>query len=211
MAEFFFFGFQVPDVSRVRRDFDRHARNIYSVTAQALNLVRIVGQQLHLANAEIAQNLRPDSVIAQVLVKAEMQIRFYRVHPIVLQRIRANLVAEPDSAALLVKINHHAAIRGHNSLERLLQLLATVASCRRKHVAGKALRMEPHQGRTSATDLALDQRQMLAAIDDVAEDDGIQHTTVDRKRLLRNALDQNFIRQTMRDELLDVNDRQRVL
>src|SRR6202040_1337399 len=141
----------------------------------------IVGQQLHLADAEIAQNLRADSVIAQVLVKAEMQIRLDRVHPVVLQRISPNLVAEPDSAALLVKINHDSAIRRHDSLERFLQLLAAVASRRREHVTGQALRMEPHQGTTSATDLSLDQRQMLAAVDDVAEDDGIQHAAVDRK------------------------------
>src|ERR1035441_684955 len=76
MAEFFFFGFQVPDVSGMRRDLDRHARNVYPVTAQAFYLVRIVGQQLDLADAEIAQNLRADSIIAQVLVEAEMQVRF---------------------------------------------------------------------------------------------------------------------------------------
>src|ERR1039457_6490392 len=74
VAEFFFFGFQVPDVSGMRRDLDRHARNVYPVTAQAFYLVRIVGQQLDLADAEIAQNLRADSIIAQVLVEAKMQV-----------------------------------------------------------------------------------------------------------------------------------------
>src|SRR5208282_351840 len=197
MAEFFFFGFQVPDVSRMRRDLDRHARNVHTVTAQAFYLVRIVGQQLHLANAEIAQNLRADSIVAEVLVEAEVQVRFDGVHPLVLQRVGANLVAEPDSAALLVEINHHAAVRRHDSLHRLLQLLTAVASRRRKHVAREALRMEPHQRRASAADLALDQRQMLAAIDDVAEDDSLQHAAIDGKRLLGNALDQNFIRQAI--------------
>ena len=71
--------------------------------------------------------------------------------------------------------------------------------------------MEPHQRGASAADLALDQRQMLAAVDNVAEDDGLQHTAFDRKRLLGNALDQDFIGQAMRNEFLDVNDRQRML
>src|SRR5260370_12153162 len=71
--------------------------------------------------------------------------------------------------------------------------------------------MEPHQRAASAADLALDQRQMLAAIDDVAEDNGIQHPAVDRKRLLGNALYQDFIRQAMRNQFLDENDRDRVL
>src|SRR5258707_75075 len=140
-----------------------------------------------------------------------MQVRLDRVHPVVLQRISPNLVAEPDPAPFLMQINDHAAIRRHDSLERLLQLLAAVASRRREHVAGQALRMEPHQGRTSAAYLTLDKSQMLAAVDDVAEDYGIQHTAFDRKRLLGNALDQDFIRQAMRDELLDVDDWQRML
>src|SRR5580704_8948368 len=156
MAEFFFFGFQVSDISRMRRDFDWHPRNVYSITAQTFYLVRIVGQQLHLADAEIAQYLRADPVVAQVLVEAEMQVRFDRVHPVVLQCVGANLVAKPDAAALLVQINHDAAIRRRDSLERLLQLLTAVASRRRENVAGEAFRMEPHQRRTPAADLTLD-------------------------------------------------------
>src|SRR5208283_6103070 len=156
MAEFFFLRFQVSDISRVRRDLDRHARNVYSITAQTFYLVRIVGQQLHFADAEVAQYLRADPVVAQVLVEAEMQVGFDGVHPVVLQRVRANLVAEPDSATLLVEINHDAAIRHHDSLERLLQLLTAVASRRREDVAGQALRMEPYQGGAAAADLALD-------------------------------------------------------
>src|SRR5271167_2405197 len=156
MAEFFFLGFQVSDISRVRRDFDRHARNVYSITAQTFYLVWIVGQQLHLADAEVAKYLRANPVVAQILVEAEMQVGFDGVHPVVLQRVGANLVAEADAAALLVEINHDAAIRHHDSLERLLQLLTAVASRRREDVAGQALRMEPHQGGAPAADLALD-------------------------------------------------------
>src|SRR5208337_3089033 len=171
MAEFFFLGFQVSDISRMRRDLDRHPRNVYSITAQTFYLARIVGQQLHLADAEVAQNLRADPIVAQVLIESEMQVRFDRVHPVVLQRVGANLVPQPDSAPLLVEINHHAAVRRHDSFERLLQLLTTVASRRRKDVASETLRMQPHQRGASAADLALDQRQMLAAINNVAEYD----------------------------------------
>ena len=55
MAEFFLFGFQVPYISCVWRDFDRHARHVHPVTAQALDLVRVVGEQLNLADTEVAQ------------------------------------------------------------------------------------------------------------------------------------------------------------
>src|SRR5271156_2162947 len=210
MAEFFFLGFQVTDISGVRRHLDRHARNVHPVTAQALYLVRIIGQQLHLADAEVAQNLRADPVIAQVLVEAQMQVRFDGVHPVVLQGVGANLVPETDSAPLLMEINHDAAVRRHDSHERLLQLLAAVASRRREYVASQALRMKPHQRSAPSADLALDQRQMLSAVNDVAEDDRIQHTAFDWKRLLGNALDQDFVRQAMRNEFLDVNYRNRM-
>src|SRR5260370_36364711 len=115
-----------------------------------------------------------------------MQIRFDRVHPIVLKSASANLVPEPDSAAFLVKINDHSGFRSHYPLERLLQLLAAIASRRREHVASQALRMEPHQHRPSTADLALEQRKMLAAIDDILEDHRPQHAAANRKRLLGN-------------------------
>ena len=52
---------------------------------------------------------------------------------------------------------------------------------------------------------------MLAAIDHVAEDHGLQHAAADRKRLLGNALHQDFVGQAMGNEFLDVDYRQRML
>ena len=118
MPEFFLLGAQVSDIAVVRRDFERHARDVDPVAAEALDLVRIVGQQPHLADTEVAQNLRADPVIAQVLLESQLQIRLDGVQPGVLQRVGANLVAEPDTAALLMKINHYAAIRREDSIDR---------------------------------------------------------------------------------------------
>ena len=51
--------------------------------------MRIVGQQPGFADAEVAQDLRADSVVAQVLLEAELQVGFDRIEPVVLQRVSA--------------------------------------------------------------------------------------------------------------------------
>src|SRR5271163_3559062 len=87
MPEFFLLGSQIVDISNVRRHFQRYSRNRHAVTLKALDLVRIVGQQTDFANAEIAQDLRSDAIVAEIVLEAQFKIRFDRIHPLVLERV----------------------------------------------------------------------------------------------------------------------------
>src|SRR5262249_2873373 len=148
-------------------------------------------------------DLRADSVVAQILLEAELQIRLDRVEPLVLQGVRLDFIGQPDPAAFLVEINYHAGIGAKNPLDRFSQLLAAIASIGPENVAGQALRVQPHQRRFAAADIALDQRQMLTTIDRAAKDDRLQLARTNRKIDVGNALDQQLVGQAVRHQILD--------
>src|SRR5580658_3602665 len=128
MPQFFLLGAQITDIAGMRFDFERNARDHHAVASEAVNLMRIVGEQAHLADTEVADNLRADAVIAQVLLESQFQVRLDGIETGVLQRIRPDFVAEPDSASLLMKVDDHARIRREDSIDGLRELLAAVAS-----------------------------------------------------------------------------------
>ena len=56
-------------------------------------------------DAEVAQDLRADAVVAPVLLEAELEVRLDRVAALVLQRVGAHLVRQADAAAFLVQVD----------------------------------------------------------------------------------------------------------
>ena len=56
----------------------------------------------HLADAQVAEDLRADPVVAKIRLEAEPDVRLGGVVPLVLQVVRLQLVREPDPAPLLV-------------------------------------------------------------------------------------------------------------
>src|SRR6185437_3342513 len=68
--------------------------------------------------------------------------------------IGAQLVQQPDAAAFLVFVNQQPASFGRDGFESQLQLRPAVAAQAVKHVARKALRMNPHQRRTALLQVA---------------------------------------------------------
>src|ERR1700683_2207354 len=79
MPAFFLLGAQIPDIAGMRLDVERHPRDRNAIAPEALNLVRIVGEQAHLADAEVADDLRADAVVAQVLLETQLQIGLDRI------------------------------------------------------------------------------------------------------------------------------------
>ena len=60
-------------------------------------LRRVVGHQPHRRDAEVDEDLRADAVLARVGREAELEVRLDGVAALVLQRVGAQLVAEPDA------------------------------------------------------------------------------------------------------------------
>jgi hypothetical protein len=57
--------------------------------------------RLDTAHAEVDEDLRADPVVAQVGGEAQLEVRRDRVVALVLELVGAELVLEPDAAALL--------------------------------------------------------------------------------------------------------------
>src|SRR5262249_33171180 len=123
VTQFFLLGSQVADIIHVRGDFKGNAGYLYPITLQAFDLVRVVGEQPDFTDPEVSQNLRANSIVAQVIFETQLQIRLHRVQPRVLQRVSANFVTEPDAATFLMQINDHARVRRENPVHRFLELL----------------------------------------------------------------------------------------
>src|SRR5689334_12879907 len=115
----------------MRRDLERIALgDLDPVTLEALDFLWIVGEQIDALDAEVAQHLRRNPVVAAVVLEAELKIRLYRIEPLVLQRVGANLVRQTDATALLVHVQQHTLAGLVDALQGGGQLLATVAPLR---------------------------------------------------------------------------------
>ena len=72
-----------------------------------------------------------------------------RVRALILQLIGAQLIEQPDAAALLVFVDQQAAAFGGDGIEGQLELPAAIAAQAVEHVAGETLGMDAHQGRAA--------------------------------------------------------------
>ena len=94
--------------------------------------------------------------------------------PGVLQLVGAQLVQQTDAAALVAAdVEHHAAALVGHRVQRGVQLRAAVAAQRAEHVAGQALGVHPDEHVLAVTDVAVDQRDQLAAGDGADVADGV--------------------------------------
>src|SRR5262249_42876367 len=113
MAELRLLGAQVADVPGPRLGLERCPRHdVDAVALEAADLLRVVGEEPDPADAEVAQDLCPDAVVAQILAEAELEVRLDGVAALILERVGADLVRQPDSAALLMEVDEHAATGG---------------------------------------------------------------------------------------------------
>src|SRR5258708_5901968 len=110
-----------------------------------------------------------------------------------------------------MKVDDHARFRGKYLFDRFAQLLAAIASARPEDVAGETLGVKPHERGAAAADVAFDQREVFASIDHVAIDGCLEFAREHRKIGFTDALDEQFIRQPVRNQVLDIAKRNRMI
>src|SRR6185369_4147113 len=171
MTELLLLRAEVFDVRRVRRDFYGHAFDDRKAVAfETDDLTRIVRQEADFLHAEIAKDLGADTVVPEILFKAQLEIRFDGVATLVLQRVGLDLVGKADAAALLVHVDEHAFALLIDHAQRVADLIAAVAARRAEDVAGEALRVHAHEHRVIFVNRILDQRDVLEGVRRVAVD-----------------------------------------
>src|SRR5437667_216141 len=173
VAELRLLGPEVIDVAGMRHHLERRTRDdVDPVRLEPDELLRVVGEQPHAPDAEVAQDLRPDAVVPEVFLEAELEVRLDRVASLVLERVRADLVGEPDAAPLLVQVHDDTPSGGRDLLERLPELVATIAPFGAEDVARETLGMQPDEHVGVGLHVAEHERHVLMLIDRVVVDDG---------------------------------------
>src|SRR5512143_2740519 len=93
---------EVVDVLGMGMHLDRYARRHgQTVAFQADDLFRVVRQELDLADAEIAQDLGADAIVAEIGLIAEGEIRLDSVLALVLELVSLEFSFDADAASLL--------------------------------------------------------------------------------------------------------------
>jgi hypothetical protein len=122
----------------------------------------IVGHQAQLRDAEIVQDRDRGRVVARIDGQPEFAIGANRIVAEVLQRIGAQLVDEPDAAALVAAhVDDGAGAVGRDRFEREFELRLAVAAQRAEHLAGQTFGMDANQRRRRQGQLAVDQRDLF--------------------------------------------------
>ena len=96
-----------------------YVKGIYSEGTQAVFVEGlIVGNQLHLANAQFRQNLCPNAVVALIHLVAELQIGIDGIVTFLLQFVRPQFPAQPNATAFLTHIHQGTPTFALNHLHR---------------------------------------------------------------------------------------------
>ena len=105
------FCFEIFFVVRIGFSPDRHLLDHFqTITLQADNFLRIIGEEPELPHAQIEKNLSAKPVISQVSCVSEFRVGLYGVESFLLQLVGVDFCRQPDTAALL----SHAARLGWN-------------------------------------------------------------------------------------------------
>ena len=157
---------QVSDVLGVRHALERYpVDDLKAVALEPGPLRRVVGQQAHRRDTEIHEDLGADPVVTCVGSEAELDVRLDRVEALVLERVRLELVAQPDPAALVSPyVDDDAFALFVDLLHRFGQLRPAVAADAAQHVTGEALGVHAHEDVLLARWVALDERDVRAAV-----------------------------------------------
>src|SRR5207244_8293897 len=132
---------KVADVTGPRLGLERRAgHDVDTVALEAADLLGVVGEEPDAVDTQVAQDLRADPVVTQILAEAELQVRLHGVPALVLERVGADLVRQPDPPALLMELDAAPAAGRGDQGERLLELITAIAALGAIHVASQPLR-----------------------------------------------------------------------
>jgi len=159
MTEHVAFGGEISSGMRIRWNISAHAScNFNPCRANGLNLVRIVGHQLQLANVEEPQDFYRERKIAQIHCVSKPEIGFNCVEPLILKLIGAEFLNQADAAAFLMLVDEHSSASLRDCAQGQMKLLITVTPHGVEDLSRHALRMNANKWR-GAVDIAQNQGQ----------------------------------------------------
>ena len=133
----------------------------------ARELPRIVREQPHRADTEIRQDADAETVLALIRAEAKTLVGFDGVVSLILQRVGADLIGQPDAASFLVQVENDAASFGCDACHRRMQLRTAVAAGRMEHIACQARRVKTNEHTVAVADVTTDERDVFLAVGEV--------------------------------------------
>src|SRR4030095_7698857 len=122
------FCFEIFFVVRIGFGPDRHLlAHFQTVTLEANNFLRIIGEEPELSHAQIEKNLCAQSVIAQVSCVPEFRVGLYGGESFLLQLVSVDFCRQPDTAALLSHVNQNTLAFLLDLPQRRVQLISAIA------------------------------------------------------------------------------------
>ena len=142
--------------------------------------------------------------------KPEREVGVDRVHALLLELVRLELVQEPDAAPLLRHVQEHAARLGGDAPQGGVELVAAVAAQRVEDVAGQALGVDADEHVVGAVDVAVHERDVVLARQLLAEGDRLELAVLGRQPHRDLALDELLVAAPVLDEVGDADELQLV-
>jgi hypothetical protein len=156
------FGLQVVGAFGLRRSHQRLAgAHRDTQCAQALDLGRIVRQQAHRLNFQVAQHERGKVVGALVGIAAEQKIGVNCVVTLVLEIVGPQLIEQADSAALLSQIDQDTGALLRDPLQRQMELCQAIATQGPEDLACEALGMHSGENVLPLGDVSQHERDVV--------------------------------------------------
>ena len=94
--------------------------NLDAIHLKPADFLGIVRQYAYVPQTQVAANLGPDSVIALVRGKPELQIGVNRIQALLLKLVSLDLGREADAPPFLAHVNNHSAARFGHLAHRLV-------------------------------------------------------------------------------------------
>ena len=137
--------------------------------------------------------MRADAVLAVVDRQAELHVRVDGVEPLVLQRVRADLVADADTATLVAaQVHQHSAPIVGDQFHRRGKLVAAVATQAAKHVAREAFAVHAGEQRFAVAYVAAYEREVLDAVQRRTVGDALEVAPLGWHSGRADSLDESF-------------------
>src|SRR5690606_14785711 len=132
-----------------------------AVRPQRLELGRVVRHDLDRLDAEIAEHERRHVVASEIVLETERAVGVDGVVALLLEGVRADLVAETDAAPLLPKVTDDAGVLLGDATEGEVELLPAVTLEAVEHLARHALTVDADEDVVRTLDVAVHDRDVL--------------------------------------------------
>ncbi|ESQ02624.1 GTP cyclohydrolase/3,4-dihydroxy-2-butanone 4-phosphate synthase bi-functional protein [Streptomyces sp. PVA_94-07] len=183
-----------------------------AVPGQGGGLVGVVGEQAQAADAEVGEDLRAGRVVPGVGGQPQLGVGVQGVPAQLLQFVGPELGEQADAAPLVAaEVDDDAPAVLDDAVHGLLELRAAVAALRVEDVAGQALGVEPHQDVLAVAEVAVDEGDVLDAVDRGAVTVGGEVAGGGGQPDGGLAADGRLAAAAVGDQVLDGDDRQAVL